>query len=345
MTHALAPQLEVHETLELAANENPLGPSRRAWKAVMDSMSRASRYPERDCGNTEERIARSLKISPSHLVLGPGSFGVLRLIADACMPAGSEIVHADPSYPMYRYLAHRAKCTPIAVPLTPDHRHDLPAMARAITPATRVVFICNPNNPTGRTVSHAELAEFMYQVPPHVLVVLDEAYYEYASGKDLPDGLDWVRAGHNVLVLRTFSKAYGLAGLRIGYGVGHEQVAAMLRQIRDPFSVSAIAQAAARAALEDKTHVAAVRVLNEQVRTELCSAVERMGLSYIPSVTNFVMIRCGGDDVSICEQLAQRGVKVRPGTEYGMRGWLRVTTGTSQQCQRFLATLQPLLPK
>ncbi|HLL00105.1 MAG TPA: histidinol-phosphate transaminase [Myxococcaceae bacterium] len=343
MDHASVAQLEVHETLELAANESPLGPSRKVANAVISQLAQANRYPERDCSNTERAIARALSFPAAHVTVGPGSFGMLRLISEAYMSAGSEVVFADPSYPVYRGLAQQAGCIPVAVPLTPDHRHDLPAMAQAITPATRVVFICNPNNPTGRPVSHAELAQFMAQVPAHVLVVIDEAYFEYASGEELPDGTAWVRAGHHVVVLRTFSKAYGLAGMRIGYGVAHEQVAARLRQVRDPFSVNSMAQAAARAALTDEQHLASVRALNDQVRAELCAAVSRMGLRYIPSVTNFVMIQCGGDDLAICEQLAQHGVKVRPGSEYGMRGWLRVSTGTLRQCQRFLLTLQSVL--
>jgi histidinol-phosphate aminotransferase len=339
MKPVLVPPLDLPPTLELASNENPLGPSRRASKAIQDALVRINRYPERDCFATEERLARLHKLPPSQVVLGPGSFGVLRLLVEACMPPGSEAIHAEPSYPMYRALIHKVGGRPIAVPLTADHRHDLMAMGQALGPATRLVIICNPNNPTGRAVSREELDAFMDQVPPHVMVVIDEAYYEYAEGPALPNGIDWLRKGHNLVVLRTFSKIHGLAGLRIGYGMAQPQVAAMLRQLRDPFAVSSLAQVAAQAALDDRTHVAAVRVLNEQVRAELCAALDREGLHYIPSLTNFVMIQCGGDDVSLTERLAEHGVRVRPGTEYGMRGWLRVTVGTSEQTQRFLSTL------
>ncbi|ADO72647.1 histidinol-phosphate transaminase [Stigmatella aurantiaca] len=339
MKPVLLRSLEVPSPLELDSNENPLGPSRRASKAIQEALSRVNRYPERDCFATEERLARLHKLSASHVALGPGSFGVLRLLMEACMPAGSEAIHAEPSYPMYRVLIHKVGGTPVAVPLTPDHRHDLVAMGHAIGPATRLVIICNPNNPTGRMVSSEELDAFMDQVPPHVMVVIDEAYYEYAEGPELPNAIDWIRKGHNLVVLRTFSKVHGLAGLRIGYGVAQPQVAAMLRQMRGPFAVTSLAQVAAQAALDDRTHVAAVRVLNEQVRSELCSALDREGLHYIPSVTNFVMIRCGGDDVSLTERLSEVGVRVRPGTEYGMRGWLRVTVGTSEQTQRFVSAL------
>ncbi len=343
MKPAVLQKVEAPSLVELDSNESPLGPSRNVSRALTEAMARVGRYPERDCSHLEERVARLHKVTGSHVIVGPGGFGVLRLIADACMPAGSEVIYADPSYPIYRYLANKAGCRAVAVPLTPDHRHDLPAMARAIGPATRVVFICNPNNPTGRAVSVEELTDFMSQVPPHVLVVLDEAYYEYASGPDMPNGMDWVRSGHNVLVLRTFSKAYGLASLRVGYGVAPPHVAAMIRQARDPFVVNAVAQVAAKAALEDWAHVAAVRAFNDQVREELCTRVEQMGLRYIPSVTNFVMIECGGDDVAVTERLAEEGILVRPGSEYGMRGWLRVTVGTTEQIRFFLSVLQAIL--
>ncbi|MDY7229552.1 histidinol-phosphate transaminase [Hyalangium rubrum] len=338
-----APSLEVIEPAELSSNENPLGPAPKAWRAILESMGRASRYPDRDCSFTEERISQYLDVDPGNIVLGAGAFGVLRLIADSFMKPGSEVVFADPSYPMYRYFTHRKGCTPVIVPLTPDYRHDLLAMADAVGQQTSVVFVCNPNNPTGRPVSHEELIEFMDTVPEHVLVVLDEAYFEYACGPDMPDGVDWVRAERNVLVLRSFSKAYGLAGLRVGYGVGPEWITSALRQVRDPFTVNCLAQLAASAALEDRAHLEAVRGLNEYVRDEMCAQLERLGLAYIPSVTNFVMIQCGGDDIAITEHLKDQGVRVRHGSEYGMPGWIRVSTGTLEQTHRFLEELASLI--
>ncbi len=337
------PRLEFIEPVELASNENPLGPAPQVSRLLLERMGRVNRYPEKDCAATEARIARSLEMDAANVVVGPGAFGVLRLIADAFMLPGREVVFADPSYPLYRYFSQRRGCRSVVVPLTRDYRHDLPAMAAALRPETQLVFICNPNNPTGTMVSRDELAAFMEQVPEHVLVVLDEAYFEYLSGPDVADGVDWVRAERNVVVLRSFSKAYGLAGLRVGYGVGPEWITSALRKVRDPFTVSGLAQIAACAALEERAHVDKVRRLNEAVREQMCARLKQLGLRYLPSVTNFVMIACGGDDVALTEQLSQQGIRVRSGTEYGMPGWLRVSTGTLDQTMHFLEELNTLL--
>ena len=329
--------------VDLSTNENPLGPSPRAAQALTAVLWDTERYPDQNCTRAEARIARMHGVPAPQVLLGPGASGVLRMASEAVLTPGCEAIVATPGFPLYRTLIERRGGTPICVPLTADYRHDLQAMARALSPRTRAVFICNPNNPTGQPVSREELEAFMRQVPEQVLVIIDEAYYEYSSGPQHAEALDWVRQGAHALVVRSFSKAYGLAGLRAGYGVGPEELISTLRQVRDPYCVSSLAQVAVIAALEDKAHLAAVRALNEKARAELCRAMEQLGLDFIPSCTNFVMVRCGGDDEQLAALLLEQGVRVSMGSPYGMPGWLRVTTGTVHHIHRFANTLQALL--
>jgi len=215
----------------------------------------------------------------------------------------------------------------------------LSELVRKELPRTKIVIICNPNNPTGTAVTRTEMDAFMAQVPHHVLVVLDEAYFEYAIGGEYPDGLDYLRAGHNVLVLRTFSKAHGLAGLRVGYGVGRPDVVAALRRVREPFNVSGMAQAAALAALRDQEHLVRGRQVNDQGKAYLYAGMEALKLPYIQTSANFFMFQCPVDDVALYQAILAQGVVVRPGRAFGMPGWLRVTIGTDEQNRRFMAAL------
>ena len=341
MKQAHLRRLTAVEELNLSANENPLGPSPRVARALVSAD--INRYPDKDCTGAEARIARMLGVAAPQVLMGPGASGVLRMVTEAFLAPGDEVVVATPGFPLYLSLIQRRGAKAVCVPLTADYRHDLPAMARAVGPRTRAVFICNPNNPTGQPVTIQALDSFMRQVPAHVLVLIDEAYYEYCSGPQHAEGMNWVRREANVLVLRSFSKAYGLAGLRAGYAVGPEPLITELRRMREPYCVNAVAQLAVAAALEDTAHLAAVRSLNERVRGELCAAVEQLGLEFIPSASNFVMVRCGGDDEQVAMRLLEHGIRVSTGRQYGMAGWLRVSTGTVEHVRLFVLSLQKVL--
>jgi len=333
------------DVVKLASNENPLGPSPRAVAAMMAALQECNLYPDGGNYRLKERLAGALGVGADNIAFGAGSSTVLRMISEAFLMPGDEIVYANPSFIMYEIVTHLAGATPVVVPLDAEHRHDLPAMATAITPRTKVVIICNPNNPTGTTVTKAEFDAFLAQVPPHVVVVLDEAYFEYASGPSHIDGIDYVKAGHNVLVLRTFSKIVGLAGLRVGYGIGQPAVVGALRRVREPFNISLVAQAAAMAAITDQDHVARSRAVNDLGKMILYAGAEQLGLPYIPTAANFMMIKIPGDDQAMFQALMAQGVIVRPGRTFAMPGWLRVTIGTEEQNRRFLAALETVLAR
>ncbi|HYG60041.1 MAG TPA: histidinol-phosphate transaminase [Symbiobacteriaceae bacterium] len=333
-------ELGITDIVKLASNENPLGPSPKAVAAMTAAMQECNLYPDGANYRLKQQLAEALGVTADNVVFGAGSSTVLRLIAEAFLAPGDEVVYADPSFILYEIITHLGGATPVIVPLDAEHRHNLPAMAAAITPKTKVVIVCNPNNPTGTTVTQAEMDAFLSKVPPHVLVVLDEAYFEYACGPDHIDGLAYVKAGRNVLVLRSFSKIYGLAGLRVGYGIGQPDVVAALRRVREPFNVNLVAQAAALAAIADHDHVARSRAVNDLGKMILYAGVERLGLPYIPTAGNFFMIQTGGDDAAMFQALMAQGVIVRPGRTFAMPGWIRVSIGTEEQNRRFLAALE-----
>lgn len=338
-------ELGITDIVKLASNENPLGPSPRAVTAMTAAVQECNLYPDGGNFRLKERLAGVLNVAPENVVFGAGSSTILRLIADAFLTPGDEVVYADPSFILYEIITHVGGATPVVVPLDAEHRHDLKAMAAAVTPRTKVVMVCNPNNPTGTTVTKDEFDAFLAAVPPHVVVVLDEAYYEYAAGPTHIDGVEYVKAGRNVLVLRTFSKISGLAGLRVGYGIGQPGVVAALRRVREPFNVNLVAQAAAMAAMTDQEHIARSRAVNDLGKAILYAGAERLGLPYIPTEANFVMIKTPGDDGAMFQALMAQGVIVRPGRTFAMPGWIRVTIGTEEQNRRFLTALETVLSR
>lgn len=330
--------------VKLDSNENPLGPSPRALVAMRKAMNSLHRYPDTTNHPLEQALAARLGIDADHVVVGAGATALIKLVAEAFFRPGDEVVYATPSFPMYAVAASLMESTGVAVPLTPDGRHDLEAMLGAVGERTRAVFVCNPNNPTGTYVTVAEVEAFLDRLPAHVLVVLDEAYQEYAQDRsDFPDGLRFVRAGYRVLVLRTLSKIYGLAGLRIGFAVGPAEVAEALRRVREPFHVSAAAQAAAEGALDDRDHVARSVKLVQEGRGQLYLLCERLSLRYFPSAANFVYLDAGRDGSEVAQALLQRGVLVRPGGVFGSAGWLRVTVGLPEEIEAFGAALEAVL--
>lgn len=332
----------IKDAVKLASNENPLGPSPAALAALRDATAALARYPDGGGTLLKDALARKLKVPPAHITLGNGSNDVLEFAARAFLTPGDCAMFSQHAFAVYPIVTQAVGGRALVVPAR-DWGHDLAAMRAQLTPAVKLVFLANPNNPTGTWFNRAALEEFLDTVAPTTVVVLDEAYCEYVTQGEYPDGLALLPRYPNLIVTRTFSKIYGLAGLRVGYGVSHPQIADLLNRVRQPFNVNSLAQAAAIAALEDQTHVQRSRALNAQGLKQLEEGVSRLGLSFIPSVANFLSVRVPRPGVEIFEALLRRGVIVRPIAGYGMPQFIRVTTGTVQENTRFLEALAAVL--
>jgi len=326
--------------VKLASNENALGPSRKALAAARAALRTAHRYPEGSSHDLRHALARHLQLDPDQIAIGHGSNELIALIGHVFLEPGADIVVADRAFVIYRLVADLFRARTIAVPMR-DFTHDLDAMARAVTPHTRLVFVANPNNPTGTMVGRAEIERFMDQVPPHVWVVWDEAYIELLPPPMQAATLRYVREQRRVFVLRSFSKTYGLAGLRIGYAAAPADAIDALNRVRQPFNVNAIAQAAALAALEDREHVERTRRMVANGLRQLERGFQQLGLEYVPSVANFILVRVGAGR-QVFQQLLSRGVIVRPMDAYGLPEYVRVTVGTRAENRRFLRALADL---
>ncbi len=342
----LAREKGLSRIVKLASNENPLGPSPRAVAALDRALlSSLHLYPDGASFELRQALAGELSLPASSVILGNGSNEILEVLAQIFLGPGDEAVYAWPAFVVYRLatLSHGGKA--VEVPLDGAMRHDLPAMLSAVTPRTRLVFINNPNNPVGTYVERKELVAFLDALPPHVLPVLDEAYFEYA--RDLPgfpDGVAMVREGRPLCVLRTFSKVYGLAGLRVGYGAVPPGVAALFEKVRQPFNVSRPGQVAALAALSDRDFVRRSVEVNAAERDRLATALTAMGLGVVPSAGNFLLFSLGERSGSaVYQALLDRGVIVRPTDNYGLPRHLRVTVGTPEENDIFLAALGGVL--
>ena len=332
--------LQPHEIIKLASNENPLGPSPKALAAMREMLERAHFYPDGGGYYLREAIARKFGFERGNVILGCGSNEIIEFIGKAFLNPGDEIVAARHAFVVYKLMATLFGATTIEVP-DPHFAHDLDAMAAAITPKTKEVFIANPNNPTGTLIAQEEIDRFMDRVPEHVIVVFDEAYYEFLENP--PDTLKFVREGRNVVVLRTFSKIQGLANLRIGYGLAKTELIDVLQKTRQPFNVNGIAQAGALAGLADDEHQRKTREITIAGRDFLQREFAALGLEYVPSFANFVLVRVG-DGKAVFQALTKRGVIVRDMNSYGLPEWIRVSIGTMPQNERFLAELKQLRP-
>ena len=332
--------LKEEEIIKLASNENPLGPSPKALEAMRRTLERAHFYP--DGGGYELRgaIAQRLGVARENIVLGNGSNEIIEFIGHAFFRPGDEVVVARHSFAVYHLMAQLFGASTVEVP-DPHFTADLDGMLAAITPKTRTVFIANPNNPTGTMVGQEEIDRFMAKVPEHVLVVFDEAYHEFLDKAQAPNVLPYVRAGRNVVVMRTFSKIMGLANLRIGYGITTPELAAVLQRTRQPFNANGIAQAGALAGLLDEEHMVKTRELTHEGRAYLQSEFAAMGLEYVPSVANFVLVKVG-DGKAVFEAMLRKGIILRAMGSYGLPEWIRISIGTMEQNRRCIEELKAL---
>lgn len=331
--------------VKLASNENPLGMPASAQRAVAAAVADLGRYPDSNCFALKAALSERFGVPDDWLTLGNGSNDILELAAHALVEPGQSIVYAEYSFAVYALATQEIGARAIEVPAR-DYGHDLDAMGAAIAPDTRLVFIANPNNPTGTFVPAAQIEAFLQAVPPNVVVVLDEAYNEYLDADQQYDSIEWVRRYPNLMVSRTFSKAYGLAGLRIGYAVAQPALTDLLNRIRQPFNVNSVAQAAAIAALGDAEFLRRSAELNRAGKAQLVEAFERLGLEYVPSFGNFVLVRVGDDDgagARVNLALLKQGVIVRPVGNYNLPRWLRVTIGLPEENAAFIAALERAL--
>lgn len=332
--------LDADAIIKLASNENPLGMPAAARDAIARLLAKPAEialYPDGNGFELKSALSKKFNVPADWLTLGSGSNDILELAAATVLAPGTSAVYAQHSFAVYALATQARGARAIVVPAR-DYGHDLDAMLGAIAPDTRTVFIANPNNPTGTFVRHEEVAAFLARVPPDVLIVLDEAYNEYLTPELRFDSTAWVRQYPNLLVSRTFSKAYGLAGLRVGYGIAQPQLTDLLNRVRQPFNVNTLAQVAATAALGDTAFVEESYQLNRRGMAQITAGFERLGLTYVPSFGNFVMVKVGAA-AAVYEALLKRGVIVRPIAGYGLPEWLRVTIGLPTENERFLEAL------
>ncbi len=342
----LARELGLNEAsiVKLASNENPLGPSPVVLDAMSGELKDLSRYPDGSGYRLKQALAKKLGVSPKSITLGNGSNDVLDLIVRAWVAPGDEVIFSEHAFAVYPISTLAASGKPVQVAAV-NYGHDLDAMAGAVTGKTRIIFIANPNNPTGTWLSRDSIDQFLQKIPEHVLVVLDEAYCEYIEQEDYPDGLQWLDQYSNLVITRTFSKIYGLAGLRVGYSISSKDVAAVLNRVRQPFNVNSLALVAAETALTDDGYVKRSRELNSKGLAELEQGLVKLGLDVIPSLGNFITFDTGGNGEEVFQALLKLGVIVRPITGYGLPRHLRVSIGTEEENRRFLEALPKALSR
>jgi histidinol-phosphate aminotransferase len=327
--------------VKLASNENPRGPSPRARDAIAAACAGIARYPDGNGFALKNALADRYGVGREQIVLGNGSNDVLEMATQAFLRPGDQAIYAQHAFAVYPLATQARGATGLEIPAR-DYGHDLEAMAKAVTPRTRIIFVANPNNPTGTWLPASAVRNFLSTVPREVLVVLDEAYDEYLEPAQRSASFRWIAAYPNLIVSRTFSKAYGLAGLRVGFGVMDAGVADMLNRVRQPFNVSSVAQAAALAALADTGYVTESAALNRAGLAQLTAALDAMRIGYVPSHGNFLLVHVG-DGARTYERLLRQGVIVRPVANYGLPAHLRVTIGLPEENRRFLAALEVAL--
>jgi len=337
-------ELGLTNVIKMASNENPLGPSSLAVKAMQRHAGKMHFYPDGNCFYLKKALAEKLKISPESLVFGNGSDEILSFLSLAYVHSEEETLMVAPSFSEYIFASQLMGGVPRRIPLVGDNfDYDLEAVLNEVNEKTRIVFICSPNNPTGTIVLKKQLDHFVNSLPEKVLLVLDHAYLEYANDPNHPSGLDYIEKGYPVIALRTFSKIYGLAGLRIGYGITTPEIAGDLNRVREPFNVNAMAQAAALAALEDDEHLENSRRIVNEGRRQINEGLAEMGLKPVPDQANFFFADIKTDSRKAFQALLEKGVIVRTGDIFDLPTYIRVTYGTAEQNERFLLALKDVL--
>ncbi len=338
-------ELGIDDVVKMASNENIFGPSPKVVEAICKAASAVNFYPDGGSYYLRTAIAEKFGVKFENVMVGSGVDELLRILCVSVLGPGDEIIFADPSFVMYGISAMVANAGMVKVPLRDGYYHDIPAMIDSITDRTKMIFVCNPNNPTGTIVKKDEIDLLMEKVPENVLVVMDEAYYEYVQDPDYPQTMEYFKQGKNIVVFRTFSKAYGLAGLRVGYGFVEEKLGEVFHRVRNPFNVNLLAQTAALVALEEQENVR--RVVDSTVagKEQIYAGLDAMGIRYVPTEANFILIDCETESVPVFEALLRKGVIVRPGQFLGFPTCIRVSICLEKENERFLVALKEVLGK
>jgi histidinol-phosphate aminotransferase len=332
-------ELGLGDVIKLASNENPLGPSPRAVLAVKQALDEINRYPDGGCYYLKEKLASKLRVAKENLIIGNGSDEIIVLAVRAFLNEGEEVVIADPTFLIYGICVAAAGGKGVIVPQK-SFKYDLPEMKKAITKRTKLVFIANPDNPVGSYVTKQEIAVFLDGIPGHLIVFIDEAYFEFAAEEeDYPDTMEYLSSS-NLIITRTFSKAYGLCGLRVGYGISNPGLIDCMDRVREPFNVNSLAQAAAVAALDDDEHLRRTKKVVSEGKDYFYDNFRRMGLSYVPSAANFVLVDLGMNSTRVFKALLEEGIIVRDMKPWNMNNFIRVTVGTPRENKRFVSALE-----
>jgi histidinol-phosphate aminotransferase len=330
------------EISKLASNENPLGPSPLAIEAIRKSLEEGHLYPDNSCYQLRTRLAEHLEVSPKNLSVGNGTTELILLMGMTFLNPGETFIMSESSFIMGKLVAQVMDSNLIEVPLK-NYRHDFETILKSITNDTKIVYLDNPMNPIGTMMTQSEVSKFMEKIPEDIIVAFDEAYYEYVNDEDFPNTIKYIKEKKNVIVLRTFSKLYGLAGFRVGYCIAKEDFIEAIKKASPPFSVNRFAQIGALAALDDKDHIKKTKEINEAGKRLLYEHLGKMSVFYIPSETNFVTLDVKTDANKIAAELQKKGVIVRPLTMYGKPTFLRVTIGTLEQNKRFIETFKQII--
>jgi histidinol-phosphate aminotransferase len=331
-------ELGIKNSIKLASNENPIGPSKKALKAIEKSLLDLHRYPDGSGFYLKRAIAEFFNVKTSEIIIGNGSNEIIELAVRTFLNPGDEVIIAAQSFIVYQIVTQSANCNKIIVPLK-NFTHDLDSMLKSVTEKTRMIFISNPNNPTGTAVGKKDVDRFIENLRDNIIVVFDEAYYEYVERGDFPDTIKYVREGKNVIVLRTFSKIYGLAGLRIGYGFTKGELVDFMNRVRQPFNVNSLAQIGAIAALKDIKHLEKSREINRKGKEYLYREFERLGIEYVPTDANFILLKVRNGR-EVYNRLLRKGVIVRAVDCYKLPDYIRVTIGLPQENKRLIEALR-----
>ncbi|MFC5650992.1 histidinol-phosphate transaminase [Paenibacillus solisilvae] len=337
-------ELGLEKVIKLASNENPLGPSPKALAAIASAMAELHRYPDAQTTDLRKVIADNYHLSSEQIIVTNGGDELITLVSEAYLDAGDEIIVPQPSFSEYEFGGQLMGAVVTAVPLGESYQYEVREIIHAVTERTKIVYLCSPNNPTGTLLLKSELQYILDALPKHVLVVLDSAYSHYVESDDYTDGIEFVNAGYPVLVLHTFSKIYGLAGIRVGFGAASEEIIRSILQVKEPFNVNALAQAAAAAAIGDDEHILQSRQLVLEERQRLYGFFRELGLAYTESMSNFILLELGSEAELIYRKLMEDGVIVRYGGIWGLSRHVRISIGTLAENDILIKSLQKILP-
>ncbi|MBD8014990.1 histidinol-phosphate transaminase [Planococcus wigleyi] len=337
-------ELGLDRVIKLASNENPLGPSPKAVAAIQQGLAELNRYPDADASDLKKAIAKEFQVNPQQVIPTNGADELITLISEAFLEAGDEVIVPSPSFSEYDFGAHIMGATVVPVEFSKGFEFDVDAMIAAVTDKTKIIYVCTPNNPTGTYMSKADLDKLVEAIDD-VLVVIDAAYSHFADAVDYTNGIEYINAGYPVLTLQTFSKIYGIAGVRVGFGIASESIIQSILKVKEPFNVNTLAQIAATAAIEDTEHVTTSQNANKAGREQLYKAFNELGLPYIESMANFVLVQIGENGEKLYKELMAKGVIVRHGKIWGLPDYVRVSVGTQEENQFFIDTLTSLVAK